>query len=483
VVESVRYVTTCDGVRIAFATRGRGRPVVWMSPIPARHLALEWQQPGERRWLKWLASHYLLVQYDPRGLGLSDRDVSSYTLDAFERDLDAVVAQLDEPAVLFGKVNAAPLAIAYAARHPARVSHVILWCATARIAEGIGPHLDALVSLARQDWDLFVQTAAHLVHDWAGGESTKLLATLLRAALSPEAVGPLLRDTSQADVTDLLPRVRAPTLVLHRRDVSWVPVERGIELASRVPGAQLVVLEGNSMALWSGDLEPVRQAVDEFLGTDPPPGETVNVPEEGAGVVPERLFRSEGEYWTLAFAGRLCRVRDAKGLHHVAYLLQRPDEYVAALDLIAAYEGGAAQHGGIPVRAASRERTGRSVGDAGPVLDAEARRAYRGRLRELREIVEEAERNNDVGRGAAARTEMAFIEDQLAAAFGLAGRARRAASGAERARLTVTKRIRSAVGRIHACHPALGAHLGRCLRTGLFCCYVPEGERWPAWTR
>jgi hypothetical protein len=77
---------------------------------------------------------------------------------------------------------------------------------------------------------------------------------------------------------------------------------------------------------------------------------------------------------------------------------------------------------------------------------------------------------------------MAFLEDQLAAAFGLAGRARRAASGAERARLTVTKRIRSALARIHACHPDLGEHLGRCVRTGLFCSYVPEPERRRPWT-
>jgi pimeloyl-ACP methyl ester carboxylesterase len=469
-------VTTSDGVRIAFSARGRGRPVVWMSPIPGRHIELEWHQPGERRWLEWLASHYRLVQYDPRGLGLSDRNVTSYTLDAFERDLDAIVAQLDERVVLFGKVNSAPLAIAYAARHPERVSHLILWCATRRIVEGIGNHLEALIGLARQDWDLFIQTAAHVVHDWEGGDATDRLATLLRAALSPATIEPLLRDTFHVDVTDLLERVHTPTLVLHRRNVTWVPVECAIELASRIPDAQLVVLEGRSMALWSGDLEPVRQSIDEFLGTSSSLVEPLPMRQEGTAPVPERLFRCEGEYWTLAFAGRLCRMRDAKGLHHVAHLLQHPDEYVAALDLIAACEGGAA-----PARAAARERTARSVGDAGPMLDAEARRSYRVRLRELRELVEEAERNNDVGRGAAARTEMAFIEDQLAAAFGLAGRARRAASGAERARLTVTKRIRGAVGRIQACHPALGDHLARCIRTGLFCCYTPDGDRRADW--
>src|SRR5262249_11906745 len=150
----VEYVTTSDGVRIAYANRGRGRTVVWMPPLPARHLELEWSQSGDRRWLEWLANRYSLVQYDPRGLGLSERAVTTYDLDAFERDLDAVVKRVATDAViLFAKVNSGPLAIAYAAHHPDRVSHLILYCATPRVVEGIGPHLDALVALAQQDWE------------------------------------------------------------------------------------------------------------------------------------------------------------------------------------------------------------------------------------------------------------------------------------------------------------------------------------------
>src|SRR5262249_46366259 len=152
-------------------------------------------QPGDRRWLEWLASRYTLVQYDPRGLGLSDRSVTSFSLDAFERDIDAVVERVTaHPVILFAKVNAGPLAIAYAARHPERVCHLVLWCATTRLAEGIGSHLDALRGLAVQDWELFLHTAAHLVRGWSAGDSAEAAVTLLRASMSPEVVPALVRD-------------------------------------------------------------------------------------------------------------------------------------------------------------------------------------------------------------------------------------------------------------------------------------------------
>jgi pimeloyl-ACP methyl ester carboxylesterase len=465
----VEYVTACDGVRIAYARRGQGRVVVWMPPLPARHLELEWEQPGERRWLEWLASRYTLVQYDPRGLGLSDRAVTSFSLDALQRDLDAVVERVVAGGVVLGaEVNSAPLAIAYAARHPERVSHLILWCATTRLVEGIGSHVDALLALAERDWELFTLTAAHLVIGWSAGHSANQAAALLRASLSPEAVPAMVRDAFPIDVTDQLELVRAPTLVLHRRGVP-IPLERAVELGSRIPRARLVVLEGTSMCPVLGDVSAVTDAIDDFLGAAAP-DEPVRPPTP----VLSEVFRCEGEYWTLAFAGRVCRLRDAKGLHHIAYLLQRPGEHVGAVDLQAALEPGAA--------AATPGASNSGSGDAGPVLDWRARSAYRSRLDELRAVLDEAEQFNDAGRIEAARTEIEFIEDQLAAAAGLGGRERRVGSAAERARLTVTKRIKGAVDHIGRRHPALAEHLARTIRTGVLCAYVPEHERAVHWS-
>jgi hypothetical protein len=265
-------------------------------------------------------------------------------------------------------------------------------------------------------------------------------------------------DAQNADVSHLLGRVRSPTLVLHRRGVTWVPIERAVELAAGIPGARLEVFDGDSMAPWAGDLETVGRAVDAFLG--------MAVPDEPTVVEADHTFRCEGDYWTLAYAGRVCRLRDAKGLHHIAHLLGRPAEPVAAAELMVALDG--------------QGRGDR--GDAGPVLDGQARRAYRLRLEDLQLQLTEAERCNDEGRASAARAEMDFIATELAAAVGLGGRDRRAASAAERARLTVTKRIRDALARIGRRHAPLGEHLARTLRTGLLCAYVPDSDPPPRWS-
>ena len=442
-----------------------------MPPLPARHLELEWEQPGDRRWLEWLASRYTLVQYDPRGLGLSDRAVTSFSLDDFERDIEAVIERVaTEPVILFAKVNAGPLAIAYAARRPERVSHLILWCATTRIADGIGGHLEALRGLAEQDWELFLRTAAHLVRGWSAGQSAEQAVTLLRAAMSPDAVPALVRDAFPIDVTEHLPLVRSPTLVCHRRGVTWVPMERAVELASTIPGARLVLLEGTSMAMWSGGLSDVIHAFDDFLGAAEPDELSPNLPAE--------TFRYEGDYWTVAFGGRLCRLRDAKGFHHIAHLLARPGEHIAALDLLMALERDASP----PLVHSSNGAMASVAGDPGPVLDGHARGAYRRRIQELRVMFDEAERLDDQRRAAAARSEIEFIEHQLATAAGRWGRDRRAASVAERARLTVTKRIKGVLERIASRHPTLADHLARTIRTGLVCAYIPDPDRATHWS-
>jgi non-specific serine/threonine protein kinase len=224
------------------------------------------------------------------------------------------------------------------------------------------------------------------------------------------------------------------------------------------------------MAPWAGDAEAAARAIEEFVGARPL--------EEGADTpLTANTFRCEGEYWTLAFAGRVCRLRDAKGLHHIAYLLQRPNEQVAVVELLQALEPGA------PAGSARTDTRGAATagGDAGPLLDAQAKSAYRRRIEDLRAELEEAERFNDSGRAVAARSEIELIGQQLSAAVGLGGRDRNAASTAERARLTVTKRIKDAIDRIRRGHPSLGEHLSDTIRTGLLCAYVPDADRPVRW--
>ena len=196
---------------------------------------------------------------------------------------------------------------------------------------------------------------------------------------------------------------------------------------------------------------------------------------EALAVTASRFLR-EGEYWTVAYGGSTVRVRDAKGMHHLARLLADPGREFHALDLagerIAAVSVGLADESGMTVG---------DVGDAGIRLDAEAKSAYLGRLHELEEEAAEAEAWNDGERGARAQQEIAFLTEELKGAVGLGGRDRREASSAERARLSVTRALRSAIARIAEQHVALGAHFDATVRTGTFCSYQPDPRVPTAW--
>jgi hypothetical protein len=186
------------------------------------------------------------------------------------------------------------------------------------------------------------------------------------------------------------------------------------------------------------------------------------------------VFRQEGEYWTLAYGGSVLRLRDAKGLRYLACLLRHPGQEFHVLDLVLTIgDADAPEPEAAPGKRRARPRA-MSGGSAGPVLDAAAKADYRRRLGELREELEEAERFNDVGRAERARSEMDALAGQLAQAVGLGGRDREAASDAERARVTVTLRVKAALEKIRRGHPSLGHHLTSCVHTGRFCFYSPD---------
>lgn len=177
------------------------------------------------------------------------------------------------------------------------------------------------------------------------------------------------------------------------------------------------------------------------------------------------VLRRDGETWTVEFAGKRCTLRDSKGLRDLAVLLGSPGHAVPALDLAT-------------VRGASSTSVGdaelHEPGDLGDVLDERARRAYRDRLRDLEEEAAEADAHGDVERATRVAAERDAIVAELGAAYGLAGRPRRAGSPVERARTTVTARIRDSIRRIAAVHPELGRHLASAVHTGTLCRYEPE---------
>ena len=187
------------------------------------------------------------------------------------------------------------------------------------------------------------------------------------------------------------------------------------------------------------------------------------------------VFRREGEYWSIVYEGDAFRLRDSKGLQYLARLLAAPGEELHALELVGTDTVGVRK----PAVGDGLEVGG--FGDAGELLDAQAKAAYRQRLEELGDEIEEAEAWNDPERAARAREEREFIARELSAAVGLGGRDRRAASAAERARVNVTRAIKSALARIDEHSPAFGAHLERTVRTGTFCGYSPDPRVPASW--
>jgi tetratricopeptide (TPR) repeat protein len=199
---------------------------------------------------------------------------------------------------------------------------------------------------------------------------------------------------------------------------------------------------------------------------------------------PGAVFRREGDYWTLAYAGQTAHLRDMKGLHYLACLLRRPGREVHVLELVREAEGVPAE----PARGLSSDamlQTGlrRSrLDEADRLFDPQAKAAYRRRLRDLEEELEEARSWGDPERAARAQEEMDALTEELLREAGLGGRNRALPSPAERARVSVTKAIRKAVRTTASQCPALGDHLAASVRTGRYCSYAPPGEAPPAWS-
>ena len=186
--------------------------------------------------------------------------------------------------------------------------------------------------------------------------------------------------------------------------------------------------------------------------------------EVASSATTHNVFRREGDYWSVVFEGRTVRVRDLKGMRYLAQLLGNPGREFHVLDLVAAETGQQA-----------------ALGDAGEMLDERAKSAYRRRLVEIEDDIEQARTLGDARRELQADAERDFLVRELARAVGLSGRDRRASSGSERARSAVTRAVRQGIARIGEHHPELGEHLDHAVRTGTYCAYVPDpGSQ--AWT-
>jgi len=271
----IQYATTSDGVSIALSTLGEGMPLVIPPPAtPWSHIELEWQTPEWRHWYEHLGERCQVIRYDGRGAGLSERDVTDFSLDARVRDLEAVVDRLGlERIALFGCFYAGPIAIAYAARHPERVTHLILWCsfASGRDHAQAASMEDAMRRLLAVDYELYTETLAHTVFGWTEGEAAHALAVYMQNSMTAEGVRQCMGASEDFDVEAELAAVEAPTLVMHRRDFAALDVAVARRLASGIPDARLSLIDGSSLSPYTGNFESSMKIIDEFLEISPDP--------------------------------------------------------------------------------------------------------------------------------------------------------------------------------------------------------------------
>jgi hypothetical protein len=208
-------------------------------------------------------------------------------------------------------------------------------------------------------------------------------------------------------------------------------------------------------------------------GTSP---SSVIPPEAGRQQNPN-VLRRDGDYWFLSFENHTVALRDLKGLHYLAKLLAQPGREFHVLDLLA----GGGTRAEAPTGTPDPESRSARWGDSGVLLDAQAKDAYRRRLAEIDEDIEDARLLNDSGRVMQAEAERDFLHRELSRAVGLGGRDRRAGSAPERARVSVTRAVRYAMSRIRQHHPPLGEHLDRAIRTGTYCVYLPDSRIAASW--
>jgi pimeloyl-ACP methyl ester carboxylesterase/DNA-binding CsgD family transcriptional regulator len=285
--QEIRFCRAPDGVRLAYAVSGRGAPLVkaghWLT-----HLERDPSSPVWRHWLEFLGEDHTVVRYDERGSGLSDREESSLSLEDWVSDLETVVEAAGvERFTLLGLSQGGPVAIAYAARHPERVSGLVLYgtYARGRLSRASDPQetaeAEALIELTRSGWGrpnpafrrlfttLFIPGATEAQIAW--------LDELQRVSSSGEHAARSRAARYAIDVSDLASGLTVPTLVMHAQDDALVPFEEGRHLGSLIPGARFVPLDSANHILLED--EPAWQEFrSEFRAFLPA---AVSAPENG----------------------------------------------------------------------------------------------------------------------------------------------------------------------------------------------------------
>ncbi len=276
--QKIRFLRTDDGVKLAWAESGSG-PVLVKAANWMTHLEFEWESPVWRHWLRFFSEHFRYVRYDERGCGLTDWEVGDLSIDRWTRDLEQVVdaARPEGPFALLGISQGAAACIAYAVRHPERVSHLILYGGYARGAfyrdnPEAAREYRLVIEAMRVGWGkenpAFRQLFTSRFIPEGTPEQLAWFNELCRKTTTAEIAVQLMKLRAKMNVSDLLEQVRVPTLVIHGREDNVCPVTEARLLASMIPDAQFIELRSKNHVLLEN--EPAwrlfQEAVLEFCG-------------------------------------------------------------------------------------------------------------------------------------------------------------------------------------------------------------------------
>ena len=280
--QQIRFCTSRDGTRIAYAICGKGPPLYW-APIWIRHIDLDWDSALWCHWLTLLTKRYTIIRHDWRGCGLSDRDGVEFSAEKYIEDFEAVIEATGlDRFPLVGISSGAIFGAAYAARHPERVTHLVLNECQARGRLGADPSpeqveaLTAWLKVIELGWPTphlaYGQFFTTLHLSDASVEQRQAFHDLLHQTTSVANVISLIPTFARADMRRVLLQIRCPTLVLHSRGDSLIPFDEGRAAAALIPGARFVPLESRNHLLL--ETEPAWQqmvnALDEFLPAPSP---------------------------------------------------------------------------------------------------------------------------------------------------------------------------------------------------------------------
>ncbi len=455
---SIRFCSTRDGKRLAYALDGDGPAIVfpawWIS-----HVEKDWEHGPFQQFFSALAQHHLVVRYDRVGVGLSDRDrdPADITVEREVEHMESLIDHLElDEFTLFGVSCGGPTAIIYAAQQPSRVRSLILHGSYLRGCSISKPEVqEAMLGLVRASWGLGSKTLASVFTPDHSSEELRRTTAMQRESASSETAARLLMLTYSADVAALAAEVVAPCLVTHRHHDSAIRFDAGRELAANLPDATFVPLDGSAHPPWEGDRAALLEQIFDFLGTGPP-ATTAGISRTAAPN--ENALVRRGDVWTLSFADAQALLKHSKGLADLATLLANPGTEIAAAALMNGARPSPAPLG------------------SDDMVDERALSEFRARVQAIEEDLGEARSFNDLGRIERLEQERDAILAELRVATGLGGRSRKLKDPGERARKAVSARIRESIQRIAEAHPAAGEHFAAAVRTGAFCCYEPKSS-------